>query len=134
MKVKVELGKPVTAQWGKFRLMYLLVACNDTVPISVCYGRGVRSVEYPIVVCCLFINKYIIVHSSLLSYALRDVTSITELWHHQPIEAVDGHLPVWSVGSPVQLNRVIPSDVCSTWDLEVDLTCTFYLFMCKRLL
>jgi len=46
-KVKVKLGKPVTAQSGvKFRPVYLLMlAGNDTVPISVWRGGGMRSTE-----------------------------------------------------------------------------------------
>jgi len=43
-KMKVNLGKPVTAQCGK-RPAYLLLAGNDTVPISVWRGGSMCSTE-----------------------------------------------------------------------------------------
>jgi len=48
-KVKVNFGKSHTGQPGKFRPMYLLLACNDTVPISVWRGGGLRCTECRIV-------------------------------------------------------------------------------------
>ena len=46
MKVKINLGKPVMMQCRKNLGWYLLLAGNDTVPISLWCGRVMRYVLY----------------------------------------------------------------------------------------
>jgi len=45
LKTESEIGKTSYGEMqGEFRLMYLLLG-NDTVPISTCRDRGMRSTE-----------------------------------------------------------------------------------------
>jgi len=71
VKVKVTLGKPVTAQYGKYRPVCLLLPGNDTVPVLMIWsGGGMHSAG------CSLVNAHILVILTLRFYVCTLVTLI----------------------------------------------------------
>ena len=48
--INIKIGNQLRGSAGKFRPMHLLLAGNDTVPISVWRGGGVRSIVCRLVI------------------------------------------------------------------------------------
>lgn len=83
VKVKVTLGKPVTAQYGKYRPVCLLLPSNDTVPVLMIWsGGGMHSSGCPLV------NAHILVILTLRFYICTLVTLIASHMFDTSLKAV----------------------------------------------